>query len=88
MHVEDVINCAFFVKDQQKMMDLFGGFFKVFNQDGAFSALRTKHTFVGWHAELAKSYSKTFPTRCARNLASSSTCVELDVRHGVNAVIS
>ncbi|CAJ1400865.1 unnamed protein product [Effrenium voratum] len=31
--LKDVINCAFFVKDQQKMMDLFGGFFKVFNQD-------------------------------------------------------
>jgi len=31
--LQETVTCSFFVKDQQKMFDLFGGFFQIFNQD-------------------------------------------------------
>jgi len=31
--LQDVVNCLFFVQDQNKVFDLFGGFFKAFNQN-------------------------------------------------------
>ncbi|CAK9096200.1 unnamed protein product [Durusdinium trenchii] len=31
--LKEVISCSFFVKDQNKVFDLFGGFFQVFNQE-------------------------------------------------------
>lgn len=31
--LNDTISCSFFVKDQQKMFDLFGGFYEIFNKE-------------------------------------------------------
>mmetsp|Transcript_26885 Transcript_26885/g.55801 ORF Transcript_26885/g.55801 Transcript_26885/m.55801 type:complete len:387 (-) Transcript_26885:32-1192(-) len=31
--LNDTISCSFFVKDQQKMLDLFGGFYEIFNKE-------------------------------------------------------
>ena len=37
--LQETVTCSFFVKDQQKMFDLFGGFYQIFNQDGKNSAI-------------------------------------------------
>lgn len=31
--MQEVVSCSFYVQDQQKMLDLFAGFFEVFNQE-------------------------------------------------------
>ena len=52
--LQDTISCSFFVKDQQKMFDLFGGFYEIFNKDRFTSALVLKMCISVFHVFFSK----------------------------------
>ena len=49
--LKETVTCSFFVKDQQKMFDLFGGFFQIFNQENPPPPTRGEYEAVNECAE-------------------------------------
>lgn len=67
--LQETVTCSFFVKDQQKMFDLFGGFFQIFNQDirkicQIFSISLSK--FLGLKKAAKKKHEHHDPTTAAK----------------------
>jgi len=49
--LKETVTCSFFVKDQQKMFDLFGGFYQIFNQENPPPPTRGEYEAVNECAE-------------------------------------